>query len=702
MAFLAAAAAFGGCGAPAEAPRARHLVLVTLDTLRADHVGAYGGAVETPHLDRIAASGALAEDATAHTPLTRPSHVAMMTGLLPTETGIRDNVSPSRVPEVPLLAEVLTSAGFRSAAFVSSVVLAAESGLGRGFEVYSDDFEARPEDPRFLDTAQKRGDETLAEALSWLSGRSADERFFLWLHLYDPHDPYEPPEPWASRFRDRPYAGEVAWTDELVGRLEEALERQGVVDETLLVVTSDHGEGLGEHGETLHGFFAYQSTLAVPLLLRGPGVNAGARLEQPVGLVDLYPTVLDLLGVMPPEGAAVTGRSLAGALAGGEEPAPAPIYAESLVPLRQFGWSDLRVVRQGPYKYIQAPRPELYDLEADPSESRNLADEERRQVRAAVDALTVILDAERAAEPAEGAPDPELLERLGALGYIGGGAASSPAPGADPKDKIDEFRMANELMRQGLTRLHEGDHGGSAADFEALLSRGIESAEIHLYLARSLTALGQDERAVRHYERTVERSPVYAEAWVALARAAAAAGSVEGALDAITRGVAALPEHPVLPRELGRMLRRWGRPDEARQAFARSLELDPDDAYSHAMMGEALRDLGELGKAAAAQRRAVELAPDRASYWNALGMTLGGSGALAEAEMAFARAVELDAGSQRYAYNRGLALARLGRRAEARRLFARALELDPGFEPARRSLAEVENLAGDGTDPGPS
>jgi arylsulfatase A-like enzyme len=316
-------------------PTARHVVLVTIDTLRADRLGCYGNPnVATPHLDRLAEEGALALDATVHAPLTRPSHTSMFTGLYPPEHGIRDNVSPSLPEDSVTLAEVLQGVGFHTAAFVSSIVLESQSGLHQGFETYSDQFDVGEEssDVRFLNTIQKRGDETIAEALDWLGSHHAEGRVFLWLHLYDPHDPYQPPEPYATRYAGRPYDGEVAWSDELVGRLDTALTEAGIRDDTLLVVTSDHGEALGEHGETGHGYFVYETTLRVPLIFRGPGIVPGLRLEVTARSVDLFPTILDLLGLAQPEGLHVSGRSLAEAIRGDDAPPQEVSYAESLMP----------------------------------------------------------------------------------------------------------------------------------------------------------------------------------------------------------------------------------------------------------------------------------------------------------------------------------------------------------------------------------
>jgi choline-sulfatase len=650
-------AGLAGCRrSPPPPASARHVVLVTVDTLRADRLAAYGGAPgTTPNMDRIAKEGAFAAAATAHVPLTRPSHVTLFSGLLPWQHGIRDNISPSDVPPAPLLAEVFKSAGFSTGAFVSSMVLAPHSGLGRGFDVFSDRISAPP-GARFVETLQRRGDETLGEAVRWLEANGARGRVFLWLHLYDPHDPYEPPEPFASRFRERPYDGEVAFADELVGRLDAALSRLGLRDDTLLAVTSDHGEGLGEHGETLHGFFVYQTTLAVPLVVRGPGVRPGTRLAGLAGLVDLYRTLPDLAGVPVPSVAGSSARTLAPGLRGGETK-DEPQYAESLVPLLHFGWSDLRVLRDGRWKYIQAPRAELYDLAADPHEAKNLAADQPARAAAFQAALGRVLDEERrAARAGPDAPVPvDLLEKLGALGYVGGAApAQTSTPGADPKDHVEEFRLANALMREGLERLGDRDHAGAAARFQELLRRGIESFEAHFYLARALMGLGRPAQAIPHFEEAVRRAPRLAEGW-------------EG---------------------LGRAQQALGQKQKAREAFETALPLAPKSAGPRVRLGEVLRDLGRMDDAVARLREAVALDPASAEAWNALGMTLGGTGHLAEAEDAFRKAVERHDRHHRYAYNLGLALLRQGRAADARPWFEKALALEPGFTPARERLAE--------------
>jgi arylsulfatase A-like enzyme/Flp pilus assembly protein TadD len=668
-------------------------VIVTVDTLRADRLGCYGSRdVATPRLDRIAAGGALAVEASAHVPLTRPSHVSIFTGLLPTQHGIRDNVSPAVVPRVSLLAERFRGAGFATAAFVSSVVLDSQSGLDRGFDAYGDRFEGTSADATFLNTVQKKGEATVAEAVDWLRGQ-AGRRVFLWVHLYEPHDPYEPPEPYSSRYTGRPYDGEVAWTDELVGRLDDALGSLGLREASALVVTSDHGEGLGEHDESLHGFFAYQTTLRVPFLARGPGIRPGLRLERTVRLVDVFPTALELAGLDPPAPGSIAGRGLAAALRGGPEPDEAATYAETLVPRLQFGWSDLRVLRRGRFKYIQAPRPELYDLVEDPGERRDLARQQPARAEEMRGALAREIEREgrrAAGSPAAAAASDETIERLGALGYLGaGGAADTTTPGADPKDKIDEFRVVNSLIREALLAFQAGDAARSVATLRRVRARGVESFEVHYHLARALLAQGRPAEAEAHFDEAARRVPAHAAAWEGAADCRLRRGDREGALARLRAGLEASPDDASLKMREARLLRDLGRRGEARSAYEAALPLAPRDARLRAELGDLLRDLGAVEDAIRRQREAVEIEPGAASFWNSLGMTLGGENRVQEAEHAFREACRLDGRNHRYAYNLGLILQRQGRAAEARPVFERALALEPRFGPARDRLAEI-------------
>jgi choline-sulfatase len=649
--------------APPLPPLPDHVLIVTVDTLRADRLGVYGGrGVETPNMDRLAREGAMAPEANVQAPLTRPSHVSLFTGLYPAQHGIRDNISPALAADVPTMAEAFKTAGFRTAGFVSSIVLSRQSGLGRGFDDFSDRFDLGADagdEARFLDILEKRGDVAVAEAIAWLDRHAAD-RTFVWVHLYDPHAPYEPPEPYASRYADRPYDGEVAWSDELIGRLDAALTRLGIRDRTLVVVTSDHGEALGEHGEAVHGFFLYEATLKVPLIIRGPGVRPGTRISVTARSIDLFPTVLELAGVVHPlrTARALAGRSLAAAVRGGATAlGDEPSFAESLTPKLHYGWSDLRSLREGRWKFIRAPRPELYDLSRDPGEMYNLIDAESGRARA----LGAVLDRHLADDvPARRTTSadvpPDLVERLGALGYVSGGGAAGREGGADPKDKIKDYKVLNALLHDGLLRLRDRHYGESAERFRELEARGIDSFESHYYYGEALVGLGRWRNAAAEFERAIPRLPGFAASYLTLADCRVATHDRNGAIDALRRGVREVPTDPRLYRRLG----------------------------------ELYRDSGDLQQALSAFRDAIARDATDASQWNSMGMILGANGDLGEAERAFREAVGRDPREARYTYNLGLTLQRERRADEAVPYFQKTLELDPRFASAKERLAEIQ------------
>jgi choline-sulfatase len=674
-------------------PAAENLVLVTIDTLRADRLGVYGGSVATPNLDRIAKAGAFFRNAFSEVPLTRPSHLSIFTGRYPFEHGVRQNVAARFEADTPLLAEILRAKGFHTAGFVSSVVLGSESGLDRGFDTFSDDFGEGPEPALFLDSVQKRGDVTMADALSWLHKRP-DGRFFLWVHLYDPHDPYDPPEPYASRYPDRPYDGEVAFADDLVGRLDAALSELGLAERTLLLVTSDHGEAFEEHGETGHGYFVYDPTLHVPLLARGPGVPASTELDVPVESVDILPTVLEMLGVAPPGDVEPSGQSLAPSLHGDGEPEARPLYAESLMARLLYGWGELASIREGPWKLIRAPKPELYNLEEDPEEKDNRIEENHgaaERLRARLDEMAPIGAGEASAPSAPSAIDPELMGKLGALGYVGSArTAGGKDAGIDPKDKLAEFRFLSENMRKGLELLQQKSYPASIERFRAILESGNESFQAFYYMGRALFGIGRYPEAVTAFEGALALDASYGPAYLDLAETELALKKGAEAVSVLKRGQKALPRSAALHEREGEYWAEVHQPREAARAFEEVVARVPEDALAHVRLGEQYRDLGEVETSVEQLREAVRLAPDDASYWNSLGMVLGGNDRMKEAEEAFRKAQDLDPKDAQYAFNLGLVLSRLGRTDEASTCFRKALENDPGFSPARVELRRLE------------
>lgn len=435
-AVAAAALAIGVAGAhlaSSASGRPPHLLIVTLDTTRADRLSVYGSAsIATPALERLASDGAVFENASTVAPLTLTSHVSLFTGLYPPHHGVRDNADAPLAPSYPTLAAILRARGWRTAAFVSSVVLGRDRGLARGFDVY-DDGGASP--------ARRAGNVVVDRALAWLDSFAAapDGPFLLWVHLYDAHAPQSPPAAFRRQYPGDPYGAGVAFADMQVGRLVDALARRDLLDATTIVVAGDHGESLGEHGEAEHGIFLYESVIHVPLIFRGAGVARG-RITSPVSLVDVMPTLMDAVH-LPVLGG--DGVSLLPAMRGAVGAADRILYAESMYP-QHFGWSPLRSVRDARFKYIDAPRPELYDLVNDPFEQHDLA--ASRPVQA--QAMRRLLMA--AGEGVDGmAASAALRERLASLGYASGGGHGVFATGVDPKDTIGRY---NDVTTERLLR----------------------------------------------------------------------------------------------------------------------------------------------------------------------------------------------------------------------------------------------------------
>ena len=423
-------------GTSASGPAPKNLVLVTLDTTRADRLPPYGfQSASMPAIEQLAHEGVVFLQAFTVAPLTLPAHCSLMTGLYPPHHHVRDNADPPLDAAHPTLAELLRARGFRTAAFVAADVLSADRGLARGFDVYRDATTTSVPHPR------RPANEVVDDALGWL--HAGDEsRFFLWVHLYDAHAPYQPPEPYRSRFATDAYEGSLAFIDAQVGRLIHRLEADGELNRTLIVVAGDHGESLGEHGELEHGFFLYDSVLRVPLIMRGRGVDAG-RFLPVTSLVDVMPTVLGLLQ-LPSRGA--DGIDLTSSIRDAARTPDRDIYAESLYP-RRFGLSGLRAIRGGGSKFIDAPQPEFYQLATDPFEEHNLyqvGSTLPALMRARLDAF----DPQRSDESASAIAPADVRARLAALGYVGGRTPDAHATSRDPKDYVEVYnatRRANHL-----------------------------------------------------------------------------------------------------------------------------------------------------------------------------------------------------------------------------------------------------------------
>ncbi|HSM14825.1 MAG TPA: sulfatase-like hydrolase/transferase, partial [Thermoanaerobaculia bacterium] len=484
------------CSGPSPAPApGAPVVLVSIDTLRADHLAAWGGrGAATPAIDRLIRDGVRFEDAWAQAPLTLPSHATLLTGLLPPAHGVRSNIG-YRLDgaRFPTLATRLAADGYATGAAVSAYVLRRETGVASGFERFDDSLEVLPDEP--LGAQQRSGAAALESLLPWLE-RAAGGPFLAWLHLFEPHTPYQPPEPWRSTAAT-PYDGEIAAADAVVGRLLAELDRRDLYDRSLIVLVSDHGEGLGDHGEHEHGILLYREALHVPLVVKLPGSRrAGETATDPAGLHDVVPTVLAALGAPIP--GALPGRDL---LAGA---GPARrIYSETLYPRIHLGWSELRSLADGRLHLIDGPDPELYDYRTDPGERRDLRDEERRRLAELRAELAEIpLDLAAAAPAGD-----EERARLQALGYLTGSAPETAGPPADPKrhiGELEELQACFELVQRD--RLPE-----ALERLRRLVASQPAMVDARIQLAAVARRLGLLDEALEHYREAVRRSPGHLE-----------------------------------------------------------------------------------------------------------------------------------------------------------------------------------------------
>src|SRR5882672_673941 len=598
-----------------------NVVVITIDTLRADHVGCYGyKQIQTPNIDALAADGARFERAYTAVPVTLPSHTVMFTGTYPMLSGMHDFAANKLNPTQPTLASVLKEHGYATAAVIGSAVLDSRFGLNRGFDFYYDHFDFNRLQESNLEEMERPGNLVADVTLDWLS-KNYSKKFFLWMHLYDPHYPYRPPAPYAAEYKDRPYDGEIAFADAQVGRLIRFLKSKGLYANTLIVLSGDHGESLGEHGEKTHGFFIYNATLHVPFLIPLPGVASSRVVPDLVSLADLMPTVLQTLKVnTPPQ---VQGRSLVPLIKTKtinaktintktkEQEGPRSLYAETFLPRLHFNWSELRSAESTNYHFIDAPKPELYDLTKDPGETQNLFAEKKavgEEMRARLAALIRQYSAGQELAEKTGL-DPALMERLKSLGYAGFSGGGSPTITdralPDPKDRIQVY----ELISEAIAESQHGDYPGSTEKLNLALKTEPDSVPVRYLLGLNYYRMHQFSSAVEQLERVLQLSPEYALAAFQLGLAYARTGDFDHAIQALKRTLELDATNFSAAYNLGVAYTQKQMMPEAMAAFRRSLSIAPDYPLAHRGLGEALLYQGQVDDALTELRRAVELAP---------------------------------------------------------------------------------------------
>ncbi len=666
---------------PAPPPRP-NLLLVTIDTLRTDRLSCYSPHfVETPVIDAVAKRGVLFRRAFAHTPLTLPSHVNILLGTTPLHHGVHDNANFIVGEEFLTLAEHLKSEGYATGAFVGAFPLDSRFGLTQGFDVYDDNYGTRGGSE--FSYVERKAEAVVEKALAWV--KEQDSPWFLWVHCFDPHQRYNPPEPFLSRFQDNPYNGEVAYVDFALGRLFDDLKARGLEDQTIVILTGDHGESLGEHGESTHGYFAYNSTLWVPLIISAPNIMPGES-EETVCHVDIFPTACDLLDVPIPR--SLQGVSLRPALRGRRLPSR-EIYFESLYPHYSRGWAPLRGMITSHQKFFDSPIPELYDLAEDFDELINLADEDnldifRMTLKKTIDALT----SPRAGQP-KGKLDRAAQERLRSLGYVTGPLPPSLNRTYTRDDDLKVLLPYQSKLQAAMGRYHKGAMEEAGDLLREVIAERPDFDLAYTYLSTIYKEQGRWKDALECLREGHGKNPKSFRILTTFGIFLTEVNQNDAAIDVLTQGLAIIDYDPELWNYLG--IAHWNKGDiaAALDAYNMALELDANypivinnlgSLYLSLFLKENKKE--DYEKALTHFRRAIELDPTYASPHNGLGTALANTGDLPGAITHWEKAVALDPKLHHALYNLGSALLATGEKIRALEFLLKYKDLMYGRLPS--------------------
>ena len=671
-----------------------NVLMITLDTTRADHLPMYGYTqVKTPNLDALAKESYVFEDAIAHVPLTLPSHTSMLTGLLPISHGIRDNAGFFLDQKITTLPEIMKSNGYTTSAFVSAFVLDSRWKLNQGFDFYYDNFNLEEFKQMNPQDAQRPAEETTTEALHWLEA-NANKRFFSWVHYYDPHDPYTPPDPFKTEYADRPYDGEIAYVDVSVGKLLNKLKALGQKDRTIVVITGDHGEGLGQHQEITHAMFVYNATQRIPFLLHVPGLSRSSHVKGVVRHIDLVPTILDLMGFQPPK--ELQGRSLLPLINGQKDPARVA-YSESIYAELHYGWSPVKSITTEQYKYIDAPKAELYDRIQDPDETNNLIQEKSNYAKILKDQLNELI-AKYSNKNLEGPQkmDPETEEKLRALGYIGSTQQSTEeSRKIDPKDKI---HLAQGLQTASFLA-QEQRYKESIETLLPVLEEDPNMTDGHFIAGVSYIGLKEYDKAIDELLKTVSRRPEHTMALYNVGYAYELKGEKQEALDWFFKVLKYEPAHLYASLKIAHLYRMMNKPELARpyflqamttyQRFLANTKSDTVRSALHSTVGEAYFGAGDLGKAEEHYKAAIDLTPERKTMHYNLALIYEAKRNLVGAMEEYQRETELNPQNFKAFNNLGLLYRQARQLDRAALCFQRVVQLLPKDPRGYLLLASV-------------
>ena len=688
-AMLAAWILFAGLPVVAQqspAPKAAgktqpNIILISVDTLRADRLRSISPSAEaTPNIDKLLQGGTVFSQETAMVPLTLPSHVSMLTSTYPFVSGVEDN-GERLAPGAVTLAGTLRSHGYQTAAFLGSFVLDRRFGLDQGFDTYDSPAVSLNSDSTDPGDIKRKGEAVADAAEAWL-GAHSDRSFFLFLHLYDLHTPYNLSAAEEAKY-GKGYEGELRYIDHVIGGFRDYLAAHDLVNRSLIVFTSDHGEGLGDHGETTHGFFIYQSTLHVPLMIHWPAGKTpmAERVDIPATLLDLSPTILDAVRIPVP-------KEMQGVSMLGTRP-PRYVFSESLYPQRHFGSSALAALRSGHYKYIEAPRPEFYDLAQDPGELTNLYPGKVSVAAAYRERLTQLRATYKSRNEARSnALSPRAIERLHALGYLTGtnSAPKAAASAVDPKDRIadyEEYGRAIYLASAG--HLEEAN-----TILEAILTRDRDLSDVRLALGLNQQRLGKDAEALEQFRNVLAAEPGSAIAHLDAGLSYYNLRQYEKADRELNAALAISPGYTKAEILLGRTLAQKGEFDQAAAQFNHALEENPESYEARDGLGTLAAMRGDWGESEKQLKIALSIEPDAADTHNTLGSVYLRQGAVVLARSEFDEALRLKPNYAAAHYNLGVALVALKEPDGARSEFEKALSADPNYLPAREALARMD------------
>lgn len=675
-----------------------NVLFITLDTTRADHLGYTGyKQAKTPCLDTLAAKSFVFDNAVSQAPLTLPSHASMMTGRLPVAHGIRDNAGFFLDEKETTLAEIFKQAGYHTGAFVSSFVLDSSWRLDQGFDLYYDNFDLASVEDFGSGQLQRRAEVTEKEASQWIE-QNKNNKFFCWVHFYDPHEPYDPPEPFKGEYSQHPYDGEIAYMDDVFGRLMKRLQDLELQERTIIIVAGDHGESLGEHGEATHSIFVYNATQRVPLLVYIPGKKP-ARIDDVVGLIDIAPTLLDLSGLSSTN--TMQGTSLLAKI-NGREDRTRMVYSETLFSQIHYGWSPLQSLTTDEYRYIEAPRPELYAWRIDTAELKNLVEQKPLIAKALREQLSDTIRKESSgasAGPQE--MDSETKERLQSLGYVSNAAAATPASlQVDPKDKIAAATSVQEASGLLLA-------GKQMAALRVVLP--VVQADPDIAFARYIAGVayaqtGQYAGAIEELQAAIRLAPENTNAVYNLALAYQAVGDLTSAEYWLKKMLEKDPDHLVASSKLGTVYMQMKRPDEAMPYFQKALlsydksiqqESSPKGkAGFYASAAEVYFEAGDLRRAAASLQMAIQLDPQRPSMHYNLAQVYEAAGSKQNALEEYRQETKVNPSSYQAFYNLGALYSEAGDYRKAAECFETVTRLNPRDPQPFKMLAAAYQKLG--------